>query len=58
MKEGWIIDMRETTQNSRETTRKKIEAQGKGDANARYRKQQLDKKKSTNKGLNGPEQSQ
>ena len=43
---GWIIDMRETTKNSRKTTTKKIEAQGKGGANARYGKQQLDKKKS------------
>jgi hypothetical protein len=47
VKEGWIIVMRETTKNSRETTRKKIEAQGKGDANARYGKQQLDQKKIT-----------
>ena len=43
---GWIIEMRETTKNSRETTKKKIEAQGKGGANARYGKQQLDQKKS------------
>jgi hypothetical protein len=41
---GWKIDMRETTRNSKEATRDKIEAQGKGDANARYGKQQLDKK--------------
>ena len=38
--------MRETTKNSKEATRNKIEAQDKGDANARYGKQQLDKKKS------------
>ena len=43
---GWIIDMRETTKNSKEATKDKIEAQGKGDANARYGKQQLDKKMS------------
>jgi hypothetical protein len=41
---GWKIDMRETTRDSKEATRDKIEAQGKGDANARYGKQQLDKK--------------
>ena len=45
VKEGWIIDMRETTQDSKETTKKKIAVQGKGDANARYGKVQLDKKK-------------
>jgi hypothetical protein len=55
VKEGWIIDMRETTKNSRETTRKKIGAQGKGGANARYGKQQLDLKKK-HKASNGPEQ--
>jgi hypothetical protein len=38
---GWKIDMRETTKNSKEATRDKIEAQGKGDANARYGKQQM-----------------
>jgi hypothetical protein len=41
---GWKVDMRETTRNSKEATRHKIDAQGKGDANARYGKQQLDKK--------------
>ena len=41
VKSGWKVDMRETTRNSRETTRDKIEAQGKGGANARYGKQQL-----------------
>jgi hypothetical protein len=41
---GWKVDMRETTRNSKEATRDKIEAQGKGGANARYGKQQLDKK--------------
>jgi hypothetical protein len=41
---GWKVDMRETTMNSKEATRDKIEAQGKGGANAKYGKQQLDKK--------------
>jgi hypothetical protein len=43
---GWKVDMRETTRNSKETTGDKIEAQGKGGANARYGKQQLEKKES------------
>jgi hypothetical protein len=46
VKSGWKVDMRETTRNSRETTRDKIDAQGKGDANDIYGKQQLDKKES------------
>ena len=41
---GWKVDMRATTRNSKEATGDKIEAQGKGGANARYGKQQLDKK--------------
>jgi hypothetical protein len=44
---GWEIEMRETTKNSKEETKQRIESQRKGEANARYGKQQLDIKKST-----------
>jgi hypothetical protein len=42
---GWIVEMRETTRNSKHKSRQRIESQGKGEANAKYGKQQLDIKK-------------
>jgi hypothetical protein len=42
---GWKVEMRETMRNSKRKSKQRIESQGKGEANAIYRKQQLDIKK-------------
>jgi hypothetical protein len=42
---GWKVEMRETMRNSKRKSRQRIESQGKGEANAKYGKQQLDIKK-------------
>jgi hypothetical protein len=42
---GWKIEMREIMRNSKRKSRQRIESQGKGEANAKYGKQQLDIKK-------------